>query len=127
MPAVREVSPSDEPVKLEIVEVEPGVFLKLNPADKKAILDRQAAAASDRAAWEAGNRGDAAAAASPAAGVAPLTVLSKAELVDLAEVRGLKTTGSKADIAARIGAGSDEAPGDGDDAVDEGAASGDEG
>lgn len=34
--------------------------------------------------------------------VVPLTVLKKDELVALAEARGLKTSGSKADIAARF-------------------------
>ena len=49
MPAVRE--PGDAPEGLEIVEVRPGVRLKLNAADKKAILAAQAAEAEQRRAW----------------------------------------------------------------------------
>lgn len=49
MPPVRE--PGDAPEGLEIVEVRPGVRLKLNAADKKAILAAQAAEVEQRRAW----------------------------------------------------------------------------
>ena len=37
------------------------------------------------------------------AGVAPLESLKKAELVKLAEERGIDTSGTKADVAERLG------------------------
>lgn len=55
MPAVRE--PSDGPTPLEVVEVRPGVRLKLNATDKKAVLAAQSAAAEQQRAWNLVNAG----------------------------------------------------------------------
>ena len=109
MPAVREGDPTEVPVKLELVEVSPGNFIKMNATDKKAheqrIADEQARQAA-YAATLAGETAPAGAAASEgkAGGVPALTVLTKAELVELAEARGLATSGSKAAIAKRFAA-----------------------
>ena len=56
MPAVRE--PSDGPEPLEIVEVRPGVRLKLNAADKKAWQEHEAGAAETRRVWGIDNATD---------------------------------------------------------------------
>ena len=103
-PAVREVSSNEIPVVLEKVEVSPGNFIKMSPGDKKAWQEQTVEAERSRAAWLAGRRQvdeEPVAEAGPA--VVPLTVLTKAELVDLAAARGLATSGSKAAIAARFG------------------------
>lgn len=60
MPSVRESN--DQPVELEVVEVRPGVFLKLNETDRKAHAAAQAAEAERRAAWDRINAGEPAAA-----------------------------------------------------------------
>lgn len=50
MPAVRESS-GENPQKLERVEIRPGVFLKLNAADKKLLFAERERAAKAEAAW----------------------------------------------------------------------------
>lgn len=50
MPAVRESS-DETPEALEVVEVRPGVRLKLNAADKKAYLTTESDAAEARRRW----------------------------------------------------------------------------
>lgn len=55
MPAVRESDVTEEPEVLEIVEVRPGVRLKLNKADRKAWEDHNAAAQKAQSAFEAAN------------------------------------------------------------------------
>jgi hypothetical protein len=129
-PAVREET-AEQPVKLEVVEVEPGVTLKLSPADKKAYFERKAAAEVDRQAYLATLAGTPAGAAAAEhgrpedAGIPPLTVLTKTELESLAEARGLAKSGSKAQIAKRFGADdSVDDEGEGDDADGDGDADG---
>lgn len=111
MPPVREVSPEETPVALERVEVSPGNFIKMSPADKEAHYARIAEAEEARASWEVVTAGGAPAPTdeAPASDVVPLTILSKDELKELAEKRGLSTSGSKDAIAKRFVAG-DEAP-----------------
>ena len=95
------------------------VTLKMTDDEAAAYqknLDEQRA---QRLAWQRLTAGIADEPEAVASDVVPLTVLTKAELVELAEARGLKTTGSKADIAARFadGAGDedeDPAAGQGD-------------
>lgn len=65
MPAVREGG-DEAPEKLERVEVRPGVFLKLNAADRKVYADLAEKEATDRAAWEKAVVGDAPAATADA-------------------------------------------------------------
>lgn len=108
MPAVENAT-ADEPVKLERVEVRPGVVLKLSPKDAQAYADRMAAEAADRAAYQALVAGGSAE-QQPATNAEPsLMVLTKAELAMIAEGRGLATSGSKPAIAARIAGGTDDA------------------
>jgi hypothetical protein len=56
MPVVREDT-ADAPEKLEIVEIRPGVRLKLNAADRKAIAKHQADAAEQERQWRLVNAG----------------------------------------------------------------------
>ena len=95
---------ADTPAKLEKVEIPPGSgnFFKMSAADAKAAQDRAAADAANPAAYQTLVTGSLAAPSGPAE--VGLTVLSKAELVALAEARGLSTSGTKAEIAARFGA-----------------------
>ena len=55
MPAVRE--PGDNPAGLEVVEIRPGVRLKLNSADRAAYLKHEADAAERQRAWNLINAG----------------------------------------------------------------------
>jgi hypothetical protein len=101
VPSVRE--PGDNPQPLEVVEVRPGVFLKLNAADRKA--HEQAAYEEQRArgAWERTVVG----APEPVpevGGESDLSKMSKADLVALAKQRDIDPTGNKPDLIERLSA-----------------------
>jgi hypothetical protein len=98
---------SEKPVELVKVEIGPGHFLKLSPADAAAREARLQAEAEQRAAYQALAFGGAEPEVTAPAGPAevPLTVLTRAELVALAEARGLATSGNKPAIAARFAGG----------------------
>jgi hypothetical protein len=107
VPSVRE--PGDNPQPLEVVEVRPGVFLKLNAADRKA--HEQAAYEEQRArgAWERTVVG----APEPVpqvGGETDLSKLSKADLVALAKQRDIDATGNKPDLIERLSAAAAETP-----------------
>lgn len=102
---------AEQPAKLERYEVEPGVVLKMTAEDYERDQERRRADEANRAAYRSLLAGTDAPAAEAGTDVVPLTVLSKAELQELAEKRGLPTSGSKDAIAARFVAG-DEAEAD---------------
>lgn len=128
MPAVANPV-ADVPVKLERIEVEPGVVLKLSAKDADAYKARKAAEAKTAAAYAAlvSGAGQPEIESPAAPAEVPLTILSKAELVTLAEARGLSAKGTKAEIAARFaeGARADEsAPAPETEPVSDGGAAG---
>jgi hypothetical protein len=106
----------EQPVVLEKVEISPGNFIKMSPTDKAAWERHNADAAATQAAWERTTAGVVAAAAAPDAASVLAEVLSKDELVYIADGRDLATSGSKAKIASRIAVGAAAvAEDDGDD------------
>jgi hypothetical protein len=126
MPAVREASPDEAPVALEKVEVSPGNFIKMSPADKAAYFTHQEAAERSRQSWQ---RVTAGIVDEPAAGASDADVLvkylSRDELAAVAARLELATSGSKARLAERIVAG-DSATAETDEADDDEPAAEDE-